>query len=201
MNRKPSPTLRSILMAAVATAAIASFSIEAAASEKAASEPQAAGSVGGTVTVTTTVEDIDLENRMVTLKDEKGELTTLKIDESVKNLPQVKKGDHVTATYYESVAYEVNKPGRAMPGVTESESAVTAKPGEKPAAGASRVVQLTATVEAIDTAASTVTLKGPKGRSVKVKVRDPKKLEGVTVGDLVDITYTQALAISVTAAP
>jgi hypothetical protein len=42
----------------------------------------------------------------------------------------------------------------------------------------------------------TVTLKGPQGNSETVKVQDPKNLEGVKTGDLVDITYTQALAVA-----
>ena len=53
------------------------------------------------------------------------------------------------------------------------------------------------TITAIDKAHSKVTLKGPEGHSVTVKVKDPKKLEGVAVGDLVQLTYTQALAIAV----
>jgi len=32
-------------------------------------------------------------------------------------------------------------------------------------------------------------------------VKDPKKIEGLKVGDKVQVTYTQALAISVEAAP
>jgi Cu/Ag efflux protein CusF len=46
-----------------------------------------------------------------------------------------------------------------------------------------------------------VTLTGPEGNSVTIKVKDPKKLNGVKVGDDVEITYTQALAISVEKAP
>ncbi len=47
----------------------------------------------------------------------------------------------------------------------------------------------------------TVTLKGPEGNLFKVKAKDPEKLKAVSVGDLVDITYTQALAVSVEPAP
>ena len=40
-----------------------------------------------------------------------------------------------------------------------------------------------------------------KGNKVTFKVRDPKKLDVVNVGDQVQITYTRALAISVQPAP
>ena len=56
---------------------------------------------------------------------------------------------------------------------------------------------VTATVEALDKKNQTVTLKGPEGKSVTVKVKDPKNMENVNVGDEVVITYSEALAISV----
>jgi hypothetical protein len=42
-----------------------------------------------------------------------------------------------------------------------------------------------------------VTLKGPEGKSVTVKAENPKNLAKVKVGDEVEVTYTEALAISV----
>jgi hypothetical protein len=42
-----------------------------------------------------------------------------------------------------------------------------------------------------------VTFKGPEGNSHTVKAQDPKNLEKVKVGDKVEITYTEALGISV----
>jgi hypothetical protein len=45
-----------------------------------------------------------------------------------------------------------------------------------------------------------VTLTGPGGGSQTIKARDPANLKKVQVGDLVDITYTEAVAISVTQA-
>ena len=73
----------------------------------------------------------------------------------------------------------------------------TANPGEKPAGAMVQQVTVTATVEAIDKNSQYVTLKGREGKTVEVKVKDPKNLEGVKVGDEAVITYTEALAISV----
>ena len=42
-----------------------------------------------------------------------------------------------------------------------------------------------------------VTVKSDKGRQMSFRVQDPKNLEGYKVGDTVEITYTQALAVSV----
>ncbi|MCK7506097.1 MAG: hypothetical protein MZV70_19805 [Desulfobacterales bacterium] len=42
-----------------------------------------------------------------------------------------------------------------------------------------------------------MTLKGPEGNKETIKVKDPKNLKKVKVGDNVVISYTEALAISV----
>ncbi len=148
------------------------------------------------VKVTATVEAVDLANRVVSLKGPKGNVFDLKVGEQVKNLPQVKVGDQVVARYYESIAVRLMKPGE--PGGAAATQAVgAAKPGERPAGVVANQVTVTATIEDISPKKTYVTLKGPGGKSVDVKVRDPKNLEKVKVGDQVEITYTEALAISV----
>ncbi|HSS70100.1 MAG TPA: hypothetical protein VLQ46_05540, partial [Casimicrobiaceae bacterium] len=72
----------------------------------------------------------------------------------------------------------------------------TAKPGEKPAAGVGRQVQVTANVVAVDAATQTVTLRGPK-QTVNLHVNDPAQFKLVKVGDQVEATYTEAVALSV----
>jgi len=59
-----------------------------------------------------------------------------------------------------------------------------------------REVTLTGKIVKIDTKAQRVTLEGPKGGQETIKVKDPKNLEGVKVGDLVEITYLQALVVA-----
>jgi hypothetical protein len=70
-----------------------------------------------------------------------------------------------------------------------------------PAAVGARAVSVTAKITAIDNKNHTVTLKGPQGKLTTVKVKDPSKLDLVNVGDLVSVTYTEALAIAVEKAP
>ena len=106
-------------------------------------------------------------------------------------------GDEVTVSYYESLAYEVRKSGEVAPGATIAEAAGRAEPGDKPGAAGVRAVTVTATIAAIDKQAMTVTLKDADGELTTVKARDPQKLDRVAVGDIVDITYTEAVAVSV----
>jgi hypothetical protein len=146
--------------------------------------------------MTATVQAIDLNTRIVTLKGPKGEVRDIKVGEEAVNLPQVKVGDLVTVKYYESLAIEVIKPG-TVSGAGEKSAIVRAKPGEMPGGMAARQSTVTATVTAIDKKKGTISLKGPEGKTVVAKAEDPKNLEKVKVGDELMITYTEALAISV----
>jgi len=148
------------------------------------------------VTATATVEAIDLEKRVVTLKRADGSVFDLAVGPEARNLPQVKVGDEVVAKYYESIAVQVTKPGAAE-GSQVKETVARAKPGEKPAGAVTKQVTVTATVEKIDKKKMIAWLRGPEGKVVDVKVRNPKNLENVNVGDQVVITYTEAVAISV----
>jgi len=91
---------------------------------------------------------------------------------------------------------EVKKPGEGTPSVTVEQGRATSKPGETPAGVIAQQVTVNATIVGIDKKAQTATIKGPEGNAVTVKARDPKNLDKVKVGDNVEITYTQALAIS-----
>jgi len=155
----------------------------------------------GEAMLTATVEKLDLASRLVTLKGPEGKMVTLVVGPGVKNLPQVKVGDLVVVGYYESVAYEVKRPGQTSPAMAVSDASATARQGEKPAGIREQVVTITTKIEAIDKKTPSVTLKDPAGELTVVKVKDPKKLESVKVGDLVEITYTRAIAVSVEKPP
>lgn len=147
------------------------------------------------VTATATVTQINQQTREVTLRADDGQEYSFVAGEAVANLAQVKKGDVVTATYTEAVAYEVKKGGKADAAATVAGGA--APLGTKPAAVVGGKVTVTVAVTAIDTKVPSVTFKGPGGNSRTVKVKDPAKLKGVSVGDTVELTYAEALAIKV----
>jgi Cu/Ag efflux protein CusF len=151
--------------------------------------------VVGAVTVRGTVAAVDKEKRTVTLKGPKGNTLTLDVKDPAK-LDVIKVGDPVVATYMEAVAIQIKKAGTATPGSTTQETRVSSKPGETPAGAIGREVTVTGTITAIDKKARTVTIKGPEALSEIVKAKDPKDLELVKVGDMVEITYTQALAVT-----
>jgi hypothetical protein len=167
--------------------------------ETPATAPKGDG-VLASVEITATVTKIDHATREVTLKAEDGQEHSFVASEDVKNLPQVQVGDVVTIAYAEAFVYDVNKGGVAADGGTVM-AGKAADLGEKPAGIIARETQVTVLITAIDPKVPSVTFKGPAGNTRTVKVRHPEKLEGVSVGDTVDITYTEALAIKVESAP
>jgi len=150
-----------------------------------------------TVTSTAVVQAIDQTTREVTLKGEDGRVFTFVAGDEVKNLSQVRVGDTVKATYTQSVAIEVKRVDGGTPDMTVSATGGSAAPGEKPAAGVARTVNASAVIVAIDRTTNRVTLRGPAGNERVVQARDPKNLDNVQVGDMVYVTYTESLGLSV----
>jgi hypothetical protein len=147
-----------------------------------------------------TIAAIDKDAKTITLKGPKGRTVTLDVQDPQK-LEVVKVGDPVVATYYEAIAIEVKKAGAATPGVTVQESRATSKPGENPAGAVAREVTLIGTITAVDRKAPSVTVKGPQGRTETVKVKDVKNIKDVKVGDMVELTYAQALVVALDKPP
>jgi len=152
------------------------------------------------VTMSAIVEDIDLSKRLVTLRTADGKETTLRVGDDVKNLPQVRKGDEVTVGYLEAVAIQVKKPGEGELGAVATEGLERAKLGEKPGGVAARSLVITAKIVEIDRAGQKVTVEGKEGERVTIDVRNPEHFDAIALGDLVEITYTESMAISVESA-
>jgi Cu/Ag efflux protein CusF len=151
------------------------------------------------LTGTATVESINPATRQIVLRRSDGAMLRFRVDKDVRNLEQVKAGDRVKVSYYESLAWEVKKAGQATPGAEVTASMDRAQPGAKPGGNVEQALKLTSTIAGIDKSAQTVTLRSAAGESTTFKVRDPKNLDRVAVGDLVEITYTEGVAVSVSA--
>jgi hypothetical protein len=115
----------------------------------------------------------------------------------VQRFSALKVGDKVTFRYYESVVFNIRRPGDTTAQPADN-AGVVRTPGQKPGGTMSQQVTARVTVEAIDMKVPSVTVRTEDGRKMSLKVENAKNLAGVKVGDRVEITYTQALAISVT---
>lgn len=157
-------------------------------------------SIAEAVSVTASVEAVDKAKRLVTLKGPEGNLVVVQAGPEVKNFDQIKVGDLVVVKYVEALTLELKKGGGQIRERTEREDAVAAKPGQAPGAAAGRQVTVIADVIGVDAAKQTVKLKGPT-RTVDLRVKDPNQLKLIKVGDQVEATFTEAVAVAVEPAP
>jgi hypothetical protein len=165
-----------------------------------ASEPGKAA-MARTVEVSAQVIALDKATRTVTLKGPKGEAIDVVAGEEVRNFDQIKVGDNVVARYVAALTLELKKTKVAAGDPTVREGLAKAQPGERPAVAGARQITAIADVTAVDPQKSTITLKGPRGNVVTLNVQNPDQFKVVKKGDQVEVTYTEAVALTVEPAP
>jgi Cu/Ag efflux protein CusF len=151
----------------------------------------------GNASKSATIVAIDHTNRIVTLKDSQGTLEDVRCGPEIKRFDELKVGDTVTFSYHVAVVYQILKPGSK-----ESPAAGTGTvrgQGVKPSGAITQQRKATVTVETVDAAVPSLTVRTSDGHKVTARVEDRKNLEGVKAGDQVSITYTEALMITVEA--
>ena len=151
---------------------------------------------GDIVEMTAEIVAIDHDARLITLTDEDVESETIFAGPEVKRFDELKVGDKVTFRYYESLVSQIRKPGESAPAPSGDPTLVRGK-GPKPSATLSQQTTASVTITALDPKVPSVTVKTEDGRTMSFKVEDKKNLEGVKVGNRVDITYTAAVMITV----
>ena len=138
-----------------------------------------------------TIQKIDKDGRVVSVKGDRGNTVDIKVGPNVA-LDKLKVGQRVNAAYYQEVAVALHKPGEQAPKMTQT---VTERGGIT-----AQQTTVTAKVVAVDLATNNVVLRGPQGETHAVSVKDPDlqaQLGKIKAGDSVDVTYTQAVAVSV----
>jgi hypothetical protein len=150
------------------------------------------------VTAKGTIEAIAPDHRVVTVKFDSGYSEVVSVSPQAKRFGELKVGDKVMLKYYESVVLYLRKPGDTSPEPPASDkSAATPGEGKHPGGTAARQVKATVTVVSVDKAVPSITLKTADGYTVTRKVQDAKYLENVAPGDKIDITYTEAMLVTV----
>lgn len=150
-----------------------------------------------TAVLSAVVEAINHETREVTLRGPEGNTATFVVNEEAQNLDQVNVGDVVITEYEQTMSIEVlaNDGSEASAGALSAEA--RPEKGESPGLTAIDAVVVTATVEEINLENNTFKLKGPAGEIREYEARNPENLKKADVGDLVVITFTDAVAITV----
>ena len=158
-------------------------------------------SASQSMTISAVVEAIDHETRVVTVRKPDGEAVTFTASDEARNLDQVEVGDVLIAEYVESVSIDVIANEGMEAGAAEVAAVARTEKGEMPGLAAMGSTVVTATVEEINLELNTFKLKGPDGTINEYAARNPGNLKRAAVGDLVVITVTEALAITVEEQP
>jgi len=143
-----------------------------------------------------TITAIDSTKRVVTLRDDMGNEDEYAVSPDMARFSELKVGQKVGITYYESLVLQVLRPGQQGFG-TSSETALSRAKSALPAATLASQERLTVTVKAVDPSVPSVTVTTEAGRTMTRKIEDKSLLESVKPGDRVDITYTRALITAV----
>jgi Cu/Ag efflux protein CusF len=147
------------------------------------------------IETTATVVAIDHTDRVVTLKNENGEVE-IGVGPEIKRFDELKVGDQISFRYQESLLVQIKKSAETKAPASD-QPVITRGKGPRPSGTIARQETATVTIKAIDAKVPSVTISNADGHTLSFRAKDSKVLEGFKAGDRVDITYTEALLVSV----
>jgi hypothetical protein len=151
-----------------------------------------------TVKVTATVTGVNPVTRSISMQRPDGRIVDVQAGAEVQNFDKIKVGDKVTVDYTQALSLELKKGAAGAAKRIESPTVVSRAQGTaKPSATAGSTVTVLADVVAVNQADHSVTLRGPEGHMVDLRVPNPEQLKRIKQGDQVQAVYTEALAVKV----
>jgi hypothetical protein len=153
------------------------------------------------IEATATVTAVDMERHLVTIQGPQGNSAVIQVTDQVKNLPQVKIGDMVDITYYQSAIVGLVKVDENTSLDTTVSGVKAGRPeGDKPGGAIGLQVKRRAEVMFVDPIQKFITFLSPDRGLRKVSLKNSPELQHyldeLKKGDIVEVTYTEALAIS-----
>ena len=148
--------------------------------------------------ISAVITDIDAESREVTLEGGLGNSITLTVGPDVTRFKEFKVGDLVVATYVSSLSGELRAPTEAelAEPIVELDAGAVATADMEPGAAVGRSIRAVCTIEGMNRITRTVMLKDPDGDFHIIDDVDPAKMAGVSLGDTIIVTYTEAFALT-----
>jgi hypothetical protein len=151
----------------------------------------------GNISKSATITAINHTTRVVTLKDAQGNVEDILCGPDIKRFNELKVGDTVTFSYHAAIAYQIVKPGAK--GAADAGTSTVRGEGVQPSGAVTRQQKRTVTVEGIDAAAPSISVKTADGQKITAQVENKKNLESLKIGDSVEITFTEAFMVTVDA--
>lgn len=145
-----------------------------------------------------TITELNKETREITLAGERGEMLTFVADDAVKRFKEFEVGDIITIEYDQQLMVEFREPTAeelAEPLVIDQDGEVAADEMD-PGAAVASIVKAVVTIEVINRPYMIVVIRGPEGNFVTLDVEDEELIQKLHVGQVVILTYTEIVAIS-----
>jgi len=208
---KPLYRLLLVALLGVALASCSKTSNESSSTESAAASPSPMESTAvaetgpvargeaAAVEVSFSVQAVDAEKRLITLKDPHGNVGEYEVGEQVQRLAEIKPGDKIKAEYKVAAIAELREPtaeekSAPMVEVTDTQRGTAEAP---PAGGIARAIRVVTTIDALDKANQTITVKGPEGNTVTAHVEDPTVFDRLAVGQTIVVKFAETLVLTV----
>lgn len=170
----------------------------------AADVPQETGDTRvSAVSINAEVLAIDYDTRELSIRSPLGDIINVTASDAIERLDEIAVGDLIVMTYIASLGGELREPTAeelAEPWL-EMDAAAIAGQDMDPGAVVGMAIRAVCTIEGLNRVTRTVTVKDPRGKYHVIGDVDPEKMEGVTLGTTVVITYTQALAVTLEEKP
>jgi len=145
-----------------------------------------------------TVMAVDAEARLLVLRGPAGNEVAFRVGRNVRNLPQIEVGDILRVSYYTGFVFSMAEPGSAG---ADTEIAVgRAEEGDRPGAMVGATTRQTVEILSVASDGTAVSFRDAEGliQSIDVPREEGQAFaRKLKQGDLVDIQYTEAIAIEV----
>lgn len=151
------------------------------------------------IALETTILNVDPIKNTVTVRGPEGREETVEVGADIRKRDKLKPGDQVDTHYLRAIALQVLPAQSDQPGIEYSGGTNASNDADNSVIQSHYTETVTTTLSAIDMVHDTVTLTGADGHARIIDVRELDKRDDfakLKVGDLVRVTYVEALAIS-----
>lgn len=156
--------------------------------------------VSDVVSVEATVVAVDTESRSLVVQGADGGQLGFNVGPEVRNLAQVEVGDTLRVSYYTGYVVSMTEPGEA--GADMEVAAGVAEEGARPGAAIGDTMRATVEILSVADDGTSVSFRDTEGRLNSINVQNEEVqafARKLKAGDLVDVRYTEAVAIGVEA--
>ena len=154
------------------------------------------------IKTTATVTAIDQAKREVTIQGDQGPVT-ISVSPDVKNFANLKVGDRVNVSYYRGIGAQIAKGTKKVSDPAVSTFTSGNSPGMRPAGKAGASATVTVKVQDVNLPTNTVAFTQSDGTTHIIEEKSPEMQQYIRElkrGDVVQVTFTDSIAVSVTPA-